>query len=100
MGTAVAGMTKSRYKTLLEASKGDNELQALKKLRDIIADTIDNTHQARDISSLSRQYTFVLQRISELDGRSKQNREKRGRPTNDETDLESVMRVMKIVPDD
>ena len=48
-----------------EAAKG--RLRGLIALRDVLADEIGTAEQARDVASLSRQFTDVLLQIDELE---------------------------------
>jgi|ADurb_H2B_01_Slu_FD_contig_21_2799534_length_356_multi_3_in_0_out_0_1 hypothetical protein len=56
---------------LLEASRTNSRLDALTQLRDMLANLIDATENARDVAPLARQYQDVLKQIDELGGASK-----------------------------
>ena len=56
------------------ADKGDT-LETLKKLRHILAETIDNSNSGRDISSLARQLQIVMTQIEELEQEKKYREE-------------------------
>jgi hypothetical protein len=53
-------------KTLAEVVKADDMLESLTALRDRLAEQLDATRSARDVASLSRQFTDVLARIEAL----------------------------------
>lgn len=53
---------------LMDAAASGDRLSALLSLRDLLASTIADAEQARDVASLSRQFTDVLDRIAELQG--------------------------------
>ena len=51
--------------TLSEIVKKENNLETLRKLREIVCDRIDHTSSSRDIAALSRQLILINDRISE-----------------------------------
>ena len=54
--------------SLSDAASSGDRLGTLKELRDLIARTIQDAEQARDVAALSRQLTDVLARIADLEG--------------------------------
>lgn len=56
-----------RRKSLLNEAKADNRLNTLKRLRDKVAETIDNTESGRDVASLTCQLRAVLAEIDEIE---------------------------------
>lgn len=51
--------------TLSEIVKKENNLETLRKLREIVCDRIDHTSSSRDIAALSRQLILINDRINE-----------------------------------
>lgn len=67
-------MTKEEIGRLGKAVRSEDSLEALITLRNVLADAMDGSTDARSIAALSRQITEVLQRIDKLrpeDGGSK-----------------------------
>lgn len=52
--------------TLSEIAKAENDLDTLRKLRQIVCEQIDRTTSSRDIAALSRQLLFIIGRIDEV----------------------------------
>lgn len=59
-------MTKEDIGRLGKAVRSENSLEALVELRNVLADSMDNSKDARSIAALSRQITEVLSRIDAL----------------------------------
>lgn len=49
-----------------KAVRSEDSLEALLELRNVLADAMDNSKDARSIAALSRQITEVLERIDKL----------------------------------
>lgn len=49
-----------------KAVRSEDSLEALIELRNVLADAMDNSKDARSIAALSRQITEVLERIDKL----------------------------------
>lgn len=52
--------------TLSEIAKAENDLDTLRKLRQIVCDQIDHTSSGRDLAALSRQLLFIIGRIDAI----------------------------------
>ena len=52
--------------TLSEIAKAENDLDTLRKLRQIVCEQIDRTTSSRDIAALSRQLLFIIGRIDDI----------------------------------
>ena len=59
-------MTMEDVGRLGKAVRSEDSLEALIELRNVLADAMDNSKDARSIAALSRQITEVLQRIDKL----------------------------------
>ena len=59
-------MTKEEIGRLGKAVRSGDSLEALVELRNVLADAMDSSKDARSIAALSRQITEVLQRIDKL----------------------------------
>lgn len=59
-------MTKEEVGRLGKAVRSEDSLEALVELRNVLADAMDNSKDARSIAALSRQITEVLSRIDKL----------------------------------
>lgn len=49
-----------------KAVRSEDSLEALLELRNVLADAMDNSSDARSIAALSRQITDVMERIDKL----------------------------------
>ena len=49
-----------------KAARSEDSLEALLELRNVLADAMDRSQDARSIAALSRQITEVLERIDKL----------------------------------
>lgn len=58
-----------------KAVRSEDSLEALLELRNVLADAMDNSKDARSIAALSRQITEVLERIDKLRPEDTGNRE-------------------------
>ena len=61
-----AQVTKGEIGRLGKAVRSEDSLEALVELRNVLADAMDNSKDARSIAALSRQITEVLSRIDAL----------------------------------
>lgn len=52
--------------TLSDVAQSDNRLASLRKLREVLADAIDDKPAPRDLASLSRRYMQVIEEIEDL----------------------------------
>ena len=59
-------MTEEDVGRLGKAVRSEDSLEALLELRNVLADAMDNSKDARSIAALSRQITEVLERIDKL----------------------------------
>ena len=54
-------------KTILETAKNGDRLETLYQLRDKLAETLDETHSARDIAPLAKRFSDTLADIAQLE---------------------------------
>lgn len=60
-------------KTILETAKSGDQLETLYKLRDKLAETLDETRSARDIAPLAKRFTDTLAEIAKLEDELKKS---------------------------
>ena len=54
-------------KSILETARSGDQLETLYKLRDKLAQTLDETHSARDIAPLAKRFSDTLADIARLE---------------------------------
>ena len=61
--------------SLLSAAQDGNQLETLKKLRDKLAQTLDETTSARDIAPLAKRFADTLAEIAKIESEQSQDHE-------------------------
>lgn len=59
--------------TLLETAKSGDQLETLYRLRDKLAETLDETRSARDIAPLAKRFSDTLAEIARLENEQGKN---------------------------
>lgn len=72
---------------LTEAAASGDRLEALRSLRDVLAEAINNTSSGRDIASLSKQMADVLAQIEECEN---------GKPSEQESVFDVIIRSRRV----
>lgn len=62
-------MARKKDSSLADIAQSEGQLETLKKLRDVLSESIDMADNPRDIAPLSRQLTDVLEKIDALENK-------------------------------